>query len=66
MSSLTDLVKGIRLNKGRESEFISGALSHIKAELGTTDVAVKANALRKLSYVSCRFIILNGVELRGD
>ena len=61
MSNLIDLVKGIRLNRGKESEFISGALAQIKGEFVGSDATLKANALRKLSYVS--FACFQGVNV---
>ena len=55
MTTLVNLVKGIRQNRGKESEFIGLCLNEIRMELSSRDGAVKANALRKLSYVSVSF-----------
>ncbi|KAL4162277.1 hypothetical protein PRNP1_002824 [Phytophthora ramorum] len=49
--NLQDLVKGIRSTKGDVSVYISQALQEIKAELRNTDPFVKAQAVRKLTYL---------------
>lgn len=49
--NLQDLVKGIRSTKGDVSVYISQAMAEIKAELKSTDPFVKANAVRKLTYL---------------
>ncbi|KAE9008816.1 AP-3 complex subunit delta-1 [Phytophthora rubi] len=49
--NLQDLVKGIRSAKGDVSVYISQALQDIKAELRSTDPFVKAQAVRKLTYL---------------
>ena len=49
--SLTDLVRGIRNNKGNESAFISQCINEIKAELKNEDKKVKMVAVQKLTYV---------------
>jgi len=49
--SLTDLVRGIRNNKGSESAYISQCISEIKQELRNEDKKVKMIAVQKLTYV---------------
>ncbi|ETM42450.1 hypothetical protein L914_11924 [Phytophthora nicotianae] len=49
--NLQDLVKGIRSAKGDVTVYISQALQEIKAELRSTDPFVKAQAVRKLTYL---------------
>lgn len=49
--NLQDLVKGIRSTKGDVSVYISQAMAEIKAELKSTDPFIKANAVRKLTYL---------------
>ncbi|CAH0474579.1 unnamed protein product [Peronospora belbahrii] len=49
--NLQDLVKGIRSVKGDPTLYISQALQDIKTELRTTDSFLKAQALRKLTYL---------------
>lgn len=49
--SLTDLVRGIRNNKGNENAFISQCINEIKAELKNEDKKVKVIAVQKLTYV---------------
>jgi AP-3 complex subunit delta len=51
--TLSDLVKGIRSNKRRESEFIAKCIAEIKEELSGKDKSqqVKANAVLKLTYL---------------
>lgn len=49
--NLQDLVKGIRSAKGDVNVYISQALQEIKAELRSTDPFIKANAVRKLTYL---------------
>lgn len=49
--SLQDLVKGIRANKREPSAFISQAIAECKVELRSTDPFVKAQAIRKLTYL---------------
>lgn len=49
--SLTDLVRGIRNNKGNESAFISQCINEIKNELKNEDKKVKMVAVQKLTYV---------------
>ena len=52
MTSLSNMVKGLRQNKGKESDFVSICLADIRTEINSTDGAMKANALLKLSYLS--------------
>lgn len=44
--TLQDLIKGIRNHKKDSSEFISTAFAEIKNELRSTDVFIKAEAVR--------------------
>eukprot|EP01035_Chromulina_nebulosa_P021296 gene21296-27592_t len=48
---LQDLIKGIRSHKKDPSVFISQAMADIKAELRQTDPFIKAEAVRKLTYL---------------
>jgi len=50
-STLQDLIKGIRNNKADPSFFISKAIMDIKVELRSTDAFLKAEAVRKLTYL---------------
>lgn len=50
-SSLTDLIKGIRSHKRDAPAFISQAIATIKVELRSTDNFLKAEAIRKLTYL---------------
>lgn len=49
--NLTDLVRGIRNNKDNESKYIAQCMEEIKIELKQNDIAVKANAVAKLTYL---------------
>jgi AP-3 complex subunit delta len=49
--SLQDVVKGIRSNKRDPKPFISGVIAECKKELREADPFVKANAIRKLTYL---------------
>ncbi|CAI5745231.1 unnamed protein product [Peronospora destructor] len=49
--NLQDLVKGIRSSKGDGTLYIAQALQEIKAELRSTDPFLKAQAIRKLTYL---------------
>lgn len=55
--SLTDLVRGIRNNKGSESNFISQCIQEIKAELKSDDKKAKIIAVQKLTYVRLQSIV---------
>ncbi|OQS01749.1 AP-3 complex subunit delta [Achlya hypogyna] len=50
--TLADLVKGIRSCKGDVSVYISQCMQEIKNELKATDPFVKAQAIRKLTYLN--------------
>mmetsp|Transcript_6953 Transcript_6953/g.15124 ORF Transcript_6953/g.15124 Transcript_6953/m.15124 type:complete len:167 (-) Transcript_6953:990-1490(-) len=50
-ASLQDLIKGIRLSKKDPSAYISKAILAIKRELRSTDAFLKAEAVRKLTYL---------------
>jgi AP-3 complex subunit delta len=51
--NLQDVVKGIRSHhkRGDPGGYISEAFAEIKTELRSTDVFVKAEAVRKLTYL---------------
>ncbi|CAH0548958.1 unnamed protein product [Brassicogethes aeneus] len=49
--NLTDLVRGIRNNKENEAKYISQAMEDIKQELRQDNLAVKSNAIAKLTYL---------------
>ncbi|XP_054014848.1 AP-3 complex subunit delta-1 isoform X2 [Hylaeus anthracinus] len=49
--NLTDLVRGIRNNKENEAKYIAQCIEEIKQELRQDNVAVKANAVAKLTYL---------------
>lgn len=49
--SLQDLIKGIRAHKRDSGAFISQAIADIKTELRSTDTFLKAEAIRKLTYL---------------
>ncbi|KAI8429903.1 hypothetical protein MSG28_000381 [Choristoneura fumiferana] len=48
--NLTDLVRGIRNNKDNEAKYIAQCMEEIKVELRQDNIAVKANAVAKLTY----------------
>ncbi|CAF0909312.1 unnamed protein product [Adineta ricciae] len=49
--SLHDLVRGIRNHKDNEAKYINEAIDEIKQELKQDNIAVKANAVNKLTYL---------------
>ena len=49
--SLQDLIKGIRAHKRDAGAFISQLIADIKVELKSTDPFLKAEAIRKLTYL---------------
>ncbi|ROT76366.1 putative AP-3 complex subunit delta-1-like [Penaeus vannamei] len=49
--NLTDLVRGIRNNKETEPKYIAQCMEEIKTELRQDNLAVKANAVAKLTYL---------------
>ncbi|XP_063231721.1 AP-3 complex subunit delta-1 isoform X2 [Bacillus rossius redtenbacheri] len=49
--NLTDLVRGIRNNKDNEAKYIAQCMEEIKQELRQDNIAVKANAVSKLTYL---------------
>lgn len=49
--NLQDLVRGIRNHKDNEAKYIAECIDEIKQELKQENVAVKANAVSKLSYL---------------
>jgi hypothetical protein len=51
--SLQDLIKGMRNSKNDQSAVVAKAIQEIKEEIKSRDVAIKAQAIQKLTYVSC-------------
>ncbi|XP_047122468.1 AP-3 complex subunit delta-1 isoform X2 [Hydra vulgaris] len=49
--NLNDFVRGLRNNKNNESKYITECLDEIKQELRQENIALKANAVLKLSYI---------------
>lgn len=49
--NLNDLVRGIRNNRENEAKYIAACLEEIKQELRQHNLAVKANAVAKLTYL---------------
>nr|CAD7586612.1 unnamed protein product [Timema genevievae] len=49
--NLTDLVRGIRNNKDNEAKYIAQCIEEIKQELRQDNIAVKSNAVAKLTYL---------------
>ncbi|CAG9107814.1 unnamed protein product [Plutella xylostella] len=49
--NLSDLVRGIRNNKDNEAKYIAQCMEEIKVELRQDNIAVKANAVAKLTYL---------------
>lgn len=49
--NLQDLVRGIRSNKDNEAKYIASCIEEIKNELKQDNMAVKANAVAKLTYL---------------
>ena len=49
--TLQDLVKGIRNHSQEASSFICAAIADIKVELKSIDPYIKAEAVRKLTYL---------------
>ena len=49
--TLPDIVKGIRAQRRDPASFISESIAEIKRELQETDPFVKAEAVRKLTYI---------------
>lgn len=50
--TLQDLIKGIRNPKNDQVVFVAKAIQEIKDEIKSRDVAIKAQAIQKLTYVS--------------
>lgn len=50
-TDLGDLVRGIRANKKNPSKYISDQIQQIREELKQDDIAKKANAIQKLTYL---------------
>lgn len=50
--TLSDLIRGLRANKGDESQFIAKAVDEIRTEVKSKDIDLKAAAVLKLVYVS--------------
>ena len=49
--NLNDLVRGLRNSKNTESKYVTECLDEIKQELRQENMAIKANAVLKLSYI---------------
>lgn len=49
--NLADLVRGIRNNKENETKYITQCIEEIKEELRQENIAIKANAVAKLTYL---------------
>lgn len=49
--TLQDIVKGIRASKRDTSLYISQCIAEIKAEINSSDMYIKANALQKLTFL---------------
>ncbi|XP_071954379.1 AP-3 complex subunit delta-1-like isoform X2 [Antedon mediterranea] len=49
--NLQDLVRGIRNNKENEAKFIASCIDEIKLELRQDSIAIKSNAVAKLTYL---------------
>lgn len=49
--TLSDLIRGLRANKGDESQFIAKAVNEIRMEVKSKDMDLKAAAVLKLIYV---------------
>lgn len=50
--TLTAMVKGIRANRGKETEYIHTCLQEIQKEVQSTNLATKSMAILKLAYLS--------------
>jgi hypothetical protein len=50
--NMHDLVRGIRNHKENESKYIAECMDEIKLELKMDNIAVKTNAIAKLTYVT--------------
>ncbi len=55
--NLHDLVRGIRNHKENESKYIAECIDEIKVELKQDNMAVKANAINKLCYVTRKSLL---------
>ncbi|KAF8604883.1 Adaptor protein complex AP-3 delta subunit [Ceratobasidium sp. AG-I] len=49
--TLSDLIRGLRANKGDESQFIAKAVDEIRTEVKSKDIDLKAAAVLKLVYL---------------
>jgi AP-3 complex subunit delta-1 len=49
--TLSDVVKGIRSQRSDPSQFLSQVITECKQELNGTDLFLKAEAIRKLTYL---------------
>jgi AP-3 complex subunit delta-1 len=54
--TLQDLVRGLRANKKDEAKFIAAAVDEIRQEIKSDDMALKAGAVLKLTYV-CKGLV---------
>eukprot|EP00002_Diphylleia_rotans_P039455 TRINITY_DN9155_c0_g1_i11.p1 TRINITY_DN9155_c0_g1~~TRINITY_DN9155_c0_g1_i11.p1 ORF type:complete len:1049 (+),score=253.74 TRINITY_DN9155_c0_g1_i11:115-3261(+) len=69
--NLTDLVRGIRNNKGNEQKFINQCITEIKEELKGTNAVLKSQALQKLCYLKMlgfdiSFAHFNAIEVMSS
>lgn len=55
--TLQDLIRGLRAHrassKAQEDAFLAGAMAEIREELRGKDMALKAEGIIKMCYVSC-------------
>ena len=61
--NLNDLVRGIRNHKEDEAKYIASCLEEIKQELRQHNLAVKTNAVAKLTYLQMLGYDIRYVEL---
>lgn len=50
--TLTAMVKGIRANRGKETEYINSCLQEIQKEVQSPNITTKSTAVLKLSYLN--------------
>lgn len=50
--NLTAMVKGIRANRGKETEYIHACIQEIQKEVTSTNLSVKSQAVLKLAYLT--------------
>nr|CAD7255948.1 unnamed protein product [Timema shepardi] len=64
--NLTDLVRGIRNNKDNEAKYIAQCIEEIKQELRQDNIAVKSNAVAKLTYLANTLVVLSSTAEDGE